>query len=449
MGCGKTWLGINTAAERYRRGDIEALIVIAPNGVTRNWIVEELPAHMPDDVKWSGLVWDSKKASRKYFRKSYDDLRRFAGLKVFTIHYEATITAKGKAATEYLLNKFRCMVILDESDAIKTPGAKRTKRIIAWGRRAAIRRTMTGTPIGNAAFDIYAQYRFLDQDYWKRRGFRTFADFRHHFGIYQRRTRSDDASFDQFIGYQRLDELQDHVSSISTRVQKDDVLDLPPKVYEKRFTTMAYDQRRRYDLLREEFIYELQQEEVDIPLALTRLLRLQQILSGFWINADGEAEIIPKPPRIDTLLEAISAVAGGKSIIWARFTYDIDIIMSELARAGISAVRYDGQTTSEDRAEAIEKFQRGDAQCFVANPDAAGTGLTLHAASFVVYYSNNFKLTKRLQSEDRAHRIGQTKSVTYIDIVCEDSVDERIVETLRRRRDIAAEIVGDDIGEWI
>jgi len=341
------------------------------------------------------------------------------------------------------------MLILDEADAIKTPGAKRTKRIIAWGRRAAIRRTMTGTPIGNAAFDIYAQYRFLDQDYWKRRGFRTFAEFRFHFGIYERRERNDGRTFDQFLGYQRLDELQDYVASISTRVQKDDVLDLPAKVYEKRFTTMTVDQRRRYDLLREEFIYELQQEEVDIPLALTRLLRLQQILSGFWINAEGEAEIIPKPPRVETLLEAINEVAGRKTIIWARFTSDIDIIVAELTKAGISSVRYDGQTSTEDRATAIEEFQRGDAQCFVANPDAAGTGLTLHAASFVIYYSNNFKLTKRLQSEDRAHRIGQTKSVTYIDIVCEDSVDERIVETLRRRRDIAAEIVGDDLAEWI
>jgi SNF2 family DNA or RNA helicase len=185
---------------------------------------------------------------------------------------------------------------------------------------------------------------------------------------------------------------------------------------------------------------------VTAPMAMVRLLRLQQITCGFVPTDDDELEEFEgKNPRLD-LLEEICDGLGHSAIIWARFRRDIDLIMQRL---GDRAVRYDGSTSDDDRAKAKERFQAGEVQFFVGNPAAAGTGLTLHKAKTVIYASNSFKLTDRLQSEDRAHRIGQDNQVVYIDLIAPGTVDEHIVRALRDKRDIAGILTGDQLKEWM
>ena len=189
-------------------------------------------------------------------------------------------------------------------------------------------------------------------------------------------------------------------------------------------------------------------DTITAPLALVQLLRLQQITCGFVPTDDGDLEEFGgNNPRLD-LLEEICDGLGHKAIIWGRFRRDIDLIMKRL---GKKAVRYDGSTSDDDRAAAKIAFQdpESEIQFFVGNPAAAGTGLTLHQARTVIYASNSFKLTDRLQSEDRAHRIGQEHPVAYIDLIAPDTVDEHIVRALRDKQDIAAILTGDGLKDWI
>jgi SNF2 family DNA or RNA helicase len=150
------------------------------------------------------------------------------------------------------------------------------------------------------------------------------------------------------------------------------------------------------------------------------------------------------------MMSCIEEVSG-KIIIWSRFRYDIVRIRAALVKeyGEKSVVSYYGDTSDEDRQRAIQLFQDGDARFFVANPATAGYGLTLTEANTVIYYANDFNLETRIQSEDRCHRIGQKNPVTYIDLIAEGTIDEKIVKSLRDKIAIGAKVLGEEAREWL
>jgi SNF2 family DNA or RNA helicase len=466
MGTGKSKLVIDTAAMLHAEDKVDALLVVAPNGVHRNWIDNELPAHLPDRIPVRALFWESKRAGTKRHAEAFRELVLHEGLAVLTMSYDAVITPRGnKAAMDFLIKRTG-LLVLDESTRIKTPGAARTKRILTLGKYAPFRRILTGTPVTNGPFDVYSQIRFLEPSFWRERHLDTFATFKSYFAVIEsRENHQQRRMYDHVVAYRRLDQLQEMLKGISTRVTKDDVLNLPPKLYGERLFEPTPEQARIYEQLRDEYIVWLDSgEPVTADMAITRLLRLQQILCGYLPSDDFQD---PEPagrgpwgtspcdlkegnPRLGALMEVIEEMpAQRKGIIWARFRRDIDIIMDALTQSGERAVRYDGKVESDARAEAIRHFQEGDARFFVANPAAGGTGLTLTAATTVIYYSNDFNLENRLQSEDRAHRIGQEHPVQYIDIVAPGTVDRHIVRALRTKMNVASQITGDQLREWL
>jgi len=185
--------------------------------------------------------------------------------------------------------------------------------------------------------------------------------------------------------------------------------------------------------------------------ALTQLMRLHQITCGHSKLDDGTEISIPTK-RTEELLSVIEETSG-KVIIWANYRHDIESIKLELQKEyGMAAVgTYYGDTDEEERRRVVREFQDPESELrfFVGNPRTGGYGLTLTAASTVVYYSNSFDLEVRLQSEDRAHRIGQTKSVTYVDLMVPGTIDEKIVKALRDKIDIANEVLGEEMKEWL
>lgn len=450
QGTGKSKLVIDTAAWLYLNGKIDALLVVAPNGVQRNWITDEVPIHLPDAVLRNTIshFYETRRAKTQWHARACQELLAHGGFAVLAMAYSACMTDIGGKLLKKFLTKKRCLYVLDESVAVKTPRAKRTRRILGSARYAPFRRILTGTPITNGAFDVYAPLRFLDKDFWLNNGLGTFLIYKNYFGVFRDGYNgATGKSFRQLLAYKNLDELHDMLAPICTRVTKDEVLDLPPKLYSKRYVEMTREQERLYAALRDSYMIELEDgAEINAPLAIVRLLRLQQIICGYVPDDDGKMITIGGPnPRLDTLIR-LCEECPHKAIIWARFRRDIDLITASL---GNTCVRYDGQVGPNERADAIEQFQRGEAKFFVANPAAAGEGLTLHAARTVVYYNNSFKLSERLQSEDRAHRIGQEHPVHYVDLVAPGTVDERIVESLRGKRDVAQVITGDTLKEWL
>lgn len=533
QGTGKSKLTIDTACWLWLRGLIDGVLVVAPNGVHRNWVEKEIPDHVPDEVikHVRAFHYQSPKADTKWHKQAVKAVIEHKGFAWLTISYEAFMTASGKRALIDFFDKRRLLYVLDEAHYIKTPTAERTKSILRSAKYAPFRRVLTGTPIAQGPFDAYSQIKFLIDDYWNKNQLGTFTEFKQHFGIWKKgwnptafnpKTKKNDGNeYDVLVGYRRLDALNSLLQPVSSRVTKDDVLDLPPKLYSKRFFPMTPEQGKLYRQLRDEYIVWLEtggierdaaavaaepspdacptclgKREVefdgfiypcpdcgDAPdlgaegttpviaaLAITRLLRLQQITCGY-LPTDDEAEpvyTIPGPNRRLDLLCDLIEESQHKVIVWARFQMDITLIMDALRERGISAVRYDGLVNDDERADAKARFQgerplyhngqvvgreavppEEQARVFVGNPAAGATGLTLTAAKTVIYYSNSFKLIDRLQSEDRAHRIGQTNNVLYIDLVAEDSVDEKVVEALRNKFNVASQITGDRLKDWL
>lgn len=454
MGVGKSKLVLDNVARLYREHEIDCLVVIAPNGVHRNWALNEIPVHFPDDIPHKVMTWYSNRAKTKKVRYEFDELRNFKGLKIFLMTFDTCITKAGDAAVQYLFKKFRTFLCIDESRHIKTPNSKRSKRIISYGRKTKYRRILTGTPVGNSAFDVYAQFRAIDSSFWSKHGYRTAAAFRSNFGHYEEEYGTGGRKYESFKHYRNLDELADIMAPYMSRRTKADTLDLPEKIYQRQYVDLTPKQWEVYEILREECLLMIERGEIDVPLAITRLLRFQQIVCGYVVDQKKNYEELPSN-RLKVLMDVIDDIGfENKIIVWSRFTHDIDRIVDACNMSGILCVRYDGRVNERDRIEAMRLFQDvsipdNGAQIFIGNPAAAGEGLTLHAAHNVIYYSNSFKLTERLQSEDRCHRIGQHYPVTYVDLVSADTVDEHIINTLRGHLDVASMVTGDRLKEWL
>ena len=305
---------------------------------------------------------------------------------------------------------------------------------------------MTGSPVTKNPLDVYAQLEFLSpnitrQNYWAFKS-RYAVMVRRNFG-----TRSTNL----VVGFQRLPELNTIIDQYSYRVLKEDCLDLPEKIYTTRTISLTSEQVKAYEEMRRFNITEMDGKTMTSLSTLAALIRLHQITCGHVTFDDGDTKEI-KSNRMNELLNVLDEV-DGKVIIWANYRFDIKKIQQTLSEkfGSDSVATYFGDTKDKDRQDIVEKFQdkNSSLKYFVGNPSTGGYGLTLTAAHTVVYYSNSYDLEKRMQSEDRAHRIGQVNKVTYVDIIAEGTVDEKIVRSLRSKIDIASEVMGEDVKNWV
>ncbi len=456
QGTGKTKLMIDTMCALFQEGLIDGVVVVAPSGVDRNWLTDELPAHLTDSVRprTSAFHYRSAKARTKWHQAEAARLLHHSGLAILMLSYDAFMTDLAKEYVWKFLKRRKVLYILDESHNVKTPAAKRTQSVVKSGRYAPFRRLLTGTPVSQGPFDIYSQMKFLNPEFWHPLGIHTFSEFKTHFGEWDRGYNSiQKREYEILTGYQNVEELYDFIQAHSSRVLKEDVLDLPPKLYSSRYFELSPTQRRAYEQLRSEYLAELDMGVVTADLAIVRMLRMQQVLCGYLPQDDDDPKLVPlgnSNPRLE-LLEEITEGLSHPAIIWSRFSNDISLICDML---GSRAVRYDGRISDDECERGKIAFQRGDAQFFVGNQQKGSTGLTLHMAKTMIYYTNNFKLIDRLQSEDRAHRAGMDDNpVNYIDIAGEidgdPTLDIHTIKALRAKLDIASRVNGDKLKEWI
>ena len=448
MGTGKSKVLVDNIAMLYDRGAIRGALIVAPKGVYKNWDQIEFPTHLPEHVEHTKVLWEPNITKRK--QVELDTL--FDGkedLKILIMNVEAFSTTKGLDFAERFLNIFlgRALFGIDESTTIKTPTAKRTKNILKIGNLAKYRRILTGSPVTKSPLDLYSQCEFLDPYHL---GHQSYYSFR------ARYANMIDRNFGgrrvQIVGsYRRLPELTAKLEKFSYRVLKEDCLDLPPKVFTKRIVELTDEQKKVYAQMKRMAIAELDGKVMSTVNVMTQLMRLHQVTCGHF-KADDQTVKPVKNNRITALLELLEET-DGKVIIWANYREDIKNIVRSLKKAygEASTVEYHGGVDSTLRQDNIAQFQQknGPTRYFVGNAQTGGYGITLTAANTVVYYSNSYDLEKRLQSEDRAHRIGQTGSVTYVDFIAENTIDERIVKALRRKINLANEIMGEDITDWI
>ena len=445
MGTGKTKVLIDNLSMLYDKGKVNGALIVAPKGVVKTWYEQELPAHLVDHIENVTVLWQPN-ITKKQQEKLETLYETGTALHILIMNVEALSTDKGVNFARKFLSSHNTLMAIDESTTIKTPTAKRTKNIISLGKLAKYRRIMTGSPVTKNPLDLYTQCLFLDPYLLN---FQSYYAFRNRYAI-MKTMHVRGRSIQVVHKFQNLNELSETVKTFSDRVLKEDCLDLPPKIFMKRHVALTADQKKVYDQMKKQAIAVLNGKVTSTMTVLTQLMRLHQITCGHFTADDGTTQAVDSN-RIKELMGVLDETEG-KAIIWANYQLSVgEIIQAIIKEYGEgSYVHYYGLTSQEERQDNIRKFQN-DPKCrfLVGTPQTGGYGITLTQAHTVIYYSNSYDLEKRLQSEDRAHRIGQTKTVTYIDLIAEDTVDEKIVKALRDKINIASEVMGEELKEWI
>jgi SNF2-related domain len=480
QGTGKTKVAIDTSGALYVAGKIDAVMLLSRDGVQKGWIRDALPEHMSPAVPYRSGVYANRLTVRdkRIYNALWADTRE---LRFVAITWDLLNSAPIRAEARRFLRTFRTLLIGDESHNIGSPKAGRTKAAIDLSAHAKYRRILTGTPSTQSPFELWSQFHFLDENIL---GQSSFTAFKSHYGVMldnndglmrhlnkrlQMKYGAARAAkmtpqvlqrdeYNQPV-YKNLDELNRLIQPYSYRVLKKDCLDLPAKVYKKRYVEMLPEQRRLYEQLRDDFYTEYEGGLMTAPLAITRYQRLQQILGGFW-KRDTQVEPVViggdplELPKIVELLDIVQPLTG-KVLVWANYQHECEAIARALegVYGGGSVARYWGGITNAARSKQKALFI-GSKHCrfFVSNPGAGGEGLDgLQVADTEVYYSNGFSLRNREQSEDRAHRGGSEahESVTIYDIVVPDSLDEKTLRALRMKKDVSTLVIGDDPKEWL
>lgn len=567
MGTGKTWVRINEAAQLWGEGRLTGALLFAPKGVHSNWILSQIPIHMPDWVGYIAREWnaDANKADQRItdeIFKPYSGADR-PPLRILAMNWDGLQTERGiEYAVQFCETHKNLMIICDESQRIKNPKAVRTKALMRKVRRYSMdggyRRIMSGSAVLQGPFDLFSQFGFLDenilqttsyfafkaeyaemlqpgnkllehimhrrtkmpveeraalnQDYSalnsmleangrgelleigmelgvaiesaefetaarklqelrvmfdpsvrsekKTRALQIVAGIERRIGVHLRKvqeTNSNPYRLPQVVAkgadnkpkYRNLDKLNKLIAPHSFRVLKADCLDLPKKVYTQSWFRMTDAQAKAYAMMKEETRLQLSDGSIAAVAKLASIMKLSQICSGFLIEPITKNIIKLMSDENNPKLQLLKSRMEGsleddqQIIVWARFHEEIDQIVALCAANGWEACQYDGRTPPVERPKLVAAFEEGRKSVFIGQQRTGGTGITLVAASRVFYYSNTFSLEDRIQSEDRAHRIGQERDVTYEDILCAGTIDVKITKALRAKQEVASIIVGD------
>ena len=447
MGTGKSKVLLDNAAILYDKGEINALLLIAPKGVYKNWFDSEIPTHLVDHIDKKMVLWKTSDKSIKQIKKLNTLFEPGSDLRILIMNVESFSSGNGSEfAYKFLSAHPKSMVAIDEATTIKTPSSNRTKNILKLSNHCKYRRILTGSPVTKSPLDLYSQCAFLDPWLLDHQSFYTFKA---RYSICKK-IQVNGRQIEIVVGYRNLGELSDKIKTFSQRVLKEDCLDLPEKTFVKHYVELTKEQKKVYEQMKKEAIAFLDGKMQSTATVMTQLMRLHQITCGHFTADDGTIKDLPCS-RLGELMDILEKIEG-KTIIWSHYTHDVKRIIAEIKKVygEDSVVDYYGATDTDSRSANIKKFQTNDkCRFFVGTTHTGGYGITLTAGSNMVYFSNGYDLEKRQQSEARIDRIGQTQKMTYIDIMAQDTIDERIVKALRSKVNIANAIMDENLKDWI
>jgi SNF2 family DNA or RNA helicase len=449
MGTGKSKVLIDNIAMLYDKGKINGALIVAPKGVYQNWFDIEIPNHMPTHIEKKMVLWKASfMKDNKIVSKEVDALFEIGtDLHILVMNVESLSTKNGVTFANKFLSCHETLMAIDESTTIKNPDAIRTRSIVQLGKSAKYRRILTGSPVTKSPLDLYKQCEFLNEGLLD---YTSYYAFKTRYSVL-RTANFGGRSVQIVVGYKNLDELSQRIEQFSYRVLKEDCLDLPSYSFTKRIIQLSKEQKKIYDSMKQIALAQLGGKLMTTATALVQLMRLHQITCGHFKSDDGTVQKI-KNERLDALMDILSEVEN-KAVIWAHYKHDIEIIVEAIKKeyGPDSYVTYYGDTPSEIRQNNIKLFQDENSKVrfLIGTPQTGGYGITLTAGNVMIYYSNGYDLEKRTQSEARINRAGQKRKMTYIDIIAEDTVDEKIVDALRKKVDIASKVMGEELKEWI
>ena len=420
MGTGKTLISIGIAGYLYLQKEINKLLIVAPLSITKVW-EEEFQKFADFDYQLEVLEGPTKAKS--------ETLRNLFGtkLQVAVVNYESC----WRMEKEIALWK-PDMIICDESSKIKNPQAKQSKALHRLGKMSKHNIILTGTPVTNNPLDFFSQYKFLDESIFGG----SYYSFRARYAI------MGGYGNYQVVGYKNLPELTEKAHSIAFRITKKEALDLPEQVDVTRHVELEPMARAIYNQVERDSYAELSQGEVVVRNVLTKLLRLSQITGGYIKDEFSEIEEQVSSAKLNALEEIIEECldADKKVVVFARFISEIDAITKMLKHYGIKYSLIRGDV--KDRASEVEKFQNDkDVKVFVGQLQTTGMGLTLTASDTAVFYSLSYNFADYEQAKARIHRIGQKNNCTYIHLIAKKTIDEKVMEALTKKKNIADLVV--------
>ena len=441
MGTGKSKMAIDYAAARMIQEDIDTLLVMCPSGVAPVWMRDEIEKHMPIEVE----VMDFRSLTPARCRKMIDAATRTRRL-VCVAAYES-IQQKVHAGQAYdtlaqILSKRKYGLICDESHRVKNHQTVTAQNVESLAQGAVFKGIQSGTPYPTGFTDLYEQYRILDPNII---GLDNYYAFRNRYAImggYENK---------EIVGYQNTEELLRLVSPYTYQVSEEEASrSLPERNYSTVYVQMSKEQQRVYKELDRNRSTTLEVDtgqsiSMQVDQILQKYTALQQVCAGFVAYDDEQEDEVtrrtswimePKQnPKIQELQRILRDHPDQQVIVWTRFKNEIAQIMEVFP----DAAQYHGTIPRDQRDREVDRFRSGEARLFVSN-ETGQEGLTLNEAYLVVYMSNSFKYTQRVQTEKRNHRRGQTRPVHYIDLVHEGTVDEAVIESLRQKKDMASYI---------
>lgn len=440
QGTGKTKVCFDIVSHRFLKGTVTGMIVLSsPKGVHAQWIDEQLPKHLWPAIKPLCLIWDGRKPPAWIERKT-DRLEIVSG------NIDMVRSKQGRELLKAFAAKHgkRLIVIVDESDSIKSITSSRSRYLREIAAVTKQRGIMTGTPIAKDLTDEWAQFYFLDPDII---GHKYLTSFRSQYcvmGGFENRS---------VINHKNLDQFKAMTAPHIFRSTKRD-LGLPPKIYDSVTFELEAEQKRMIRELRDQFFSEITKtdEVVAVKNGATLLMRIQQISNGYTIDEFGKLHELPNP-RLKTLTEFRKQISG-PLIIWCRFKEDVKIVHEAFKQ---TSVTYHGPDNDAARKKSKDAFLLGKASEIIATAGAMGKGVDglQRVCGDAVYYSNSYNAIDRWQSEDRIDRIGMVGSSSgggssaFFDLIARGSTDRAILANLKRKKDISGIVLGDNLKEII
>lgn len=450
-GTGKSKIILDEARWAYDTGRIDTLVVLCPNGIQQNWILDQVPKHLAGE--YVAAYWRSgMRASEK---KEWLAATKATGkLRVLALNFDVLLNTEMYTALKTVIRKNKVMLVLDESHRIKTPRSKRTKAAINLGVHAVARRIATGTPAPNNPLDLYSQLKFLSPTIT---GHKTSASFKADHAIIQRvelkTSQGGDKMgrdyFNKIIGYRGLKELDAKLDPYCYRKKLRDCVELPPLIINNYYVVLSPQQERMYEELREiaatsikecppgltadqRILWAVENVDVVAQNQLVGIIRMQQVLSGYVKDDHGDIHAVENN-RVKDLINLLEDLEG-KTIVWTQGISELEYIAEELRTAGYKVVTYYGKTKPQERTAAINDFQTGDATIFLGQPKAGGIGITLTAARNMVWYSVGYNFADYAQGQGRFERIGQTQPMRMYHMVSRGTLDIAILRVINKKR---------------
>jgi len=423
MGCGKSLVGIAVMGSMYLNAKINRVLIVAPLSILSVW-EEELERFA--DFPYTVTVLKGSSAKKK---EALRNAEKGDGLQIVIVNYESCWRLEDE-----LLRFDADLIVADEGHKIKEGRTAQSKAMHRLGDKASYKLLLTGTVITNKEIDVFSQYRFLDKSVF---GSSFFAFRNRYFDM------TGYGGHTPVFKNRMSEDFLNRLHSIAFRVTKSECLDLPEIVEEVRTVELEPKAMKLYRQIEKQSFAELASSEVSAVNVLTKLLRLSQITGGHLTDDEGDTNAV-STAKLEALSDIIDSVMqeNKKLVIMARFVPEMNDIQRLLEQKGIDYAVIRGGVKNRD--EQVRRFQNDDnCRVFLGQIAAAGLGLTLTAASTMVFYSLDYSMSNFEQAKARIHRVSQKNDCLYIYLVCKGTVDTKVIRSLRNKTDLAKALVDD------